>query len=132
MAEKIGFVGLGRMGANMARRLRDQGYAVTAVFDTRVEVAEALAHELGSEACRALARVTELSDVIVTVVSDDEAMEQIFAPKGDSLLQGARGRLFINCATLSPEDALRSRAACGQGRRPDPRSVHGFQHPASA
>ena len=103
MAEKIGFVGVGRMGANMARRLRDQGYAVTAVFDTRVEVAEALANELGSEACRALARVTELSDVIVTVVSDDEAMEQIFAPKGDSLLNGARGRLFINCATLSPK-----------------------------
>ena len=76
---------------------------MTAVFDTRVEVAKALATELGSEACRALARVTERSDVIVTVVSDDKAMEQIFAPKGDSLLNGARGRLFINCATLSPK-----------------------------
>ncbi|NDE99971.1 MAG: NAD(P)-dependent oxidoreductase, partial [Verrucomicrobia bacterium] len=34
MPEKIGFVGVGRMGANMARRLKDQGYSVTAVFDS--------------------------------------------------------------------------------------------------
>ena len=30
---RIGVVGTGRMGANMARRLKDQGYPVTAVYD---------------------------------------------------------------------------------------------------
>jgi 3-hydroxyisobutyrate dehydrogenase-like beta-hydroxyacid dehydrogenase len=33
MAERIGFVGVGRMGANMARRLSECGYPVTALFD---------------------------------------------------------------------------------------------------
>ena len=90
------------MGSNMARRLKDMGYTVSAVYDNRGKVAKELAQELGAEACRTLAQVTELSDIIITVVSDDGAMERIFAPKGPSLLKNAEGRIFINCATISP------------------------------
>jgi 3-hydroxyisobutyrate dehydrogenase len=103
MSEKIGFVGVGRMGSNMARRLKDCGYTISAVYDTRGKVAREVAAELGAEACKSLARVTELSEVIITVVSDDAAMEKIFSAKGASLLKGAQGKLFINCATISPE-----------------------------
>lgn len=46
--------------------------------------------------------MTELADVIVTVVPDDAAMDAIFAPSGDSLLDGAAGKLFVNCATITP------------------------------
>src|SRR5258706_4272603 len=104
MAERIGFVGVGRMGANMARRLKDSGYSVAAVYDVRGEVAQALGKELGAEACPTLAQVTELSDIIITVVTDDKAMNKVFAPPktADSLLQKASGKLFINCATVSP------------------------------
>lgn len=93
------------MGANMARRLKDCGYPVTAVYDVRAQVAQELAKELGAEACSILARVTELSDVVITVVTDDNAMRTIYAPakKADSLLRNARGKLFINCATISPK-----------------------------
>jgi len=90
------------MGANMARRLKDCGYEVTAVYDARPEAAEALAKELGCASPRKLAEVTAAADVILTVVTDDKAMDRIFAKKGDSLLVGAKGRLFINCATVSP------------------------------
>jgi len=105
--ERIGFVGVGRMGANMARRLKDVGYPVTAVCDANAEVAQKLAAELGAEACAQLARVTELADVIITVVTDDAAMKRIFAPGGDTLLKRAKGRLFINCATVSPKTHVR-------------------------
>jgi len=104
---KIGVVGLGRMGANMARRLKELGHPVVAVQDVRAEVAAGLAKELGAEACTSLARVTELSQVILTVVSDDEAQLQVFATRGDSLLKGAKGRVFLNCATISPETHVR-------------------------
>ena len=105
MPEKIGFVGVGRMGGNMARRLKDVGYPVAAVYDVRTEAAKSLAAELGAEACTKLARVTALSDVVITVVTDDNAMRKIFAsPKqADSLLADARGKVFINCATISPK-----------------------------
>ena len=103
MSKKIGFVGVGRMGANMARRLKECGYKVTAVYDVNRKGAAEAAAEIGAEACTKLARVTELSDVIITVVTDDKAQLAIFTGKKDSLLIGAKGRTFINCATLSPK-----------------------------
>ena len=103
MSKKIGFVGVGRMGANMARRLKECGYKVTAVYDVNRKGAAEVAAEIGAEACTKLARVTELSDVIITVVTDDKAQLAIFTGKKDSLLIGAKGRTFINCATLSPK-----------------------------
>jgi 3-hydroxyisobutyrate dehydrogenase len=102
MPEKIGFVGVGRMGANMARRLKEVGYPIAAVYDVRKDAAEAVAKELGAEACSSLARVTALSQVIITVVTDDAAMRAIFSDKKDNLLKGAAGRVFINCATITP------------------------------
>jgi len=69
----------------------------------RPEPAAEVAAETGGEVTSSLARVTELADVVVTVVSDDAAMYQIFAPHGDSLLNNARGRVFLNCATVSPQ-----------------------------
>lgn len=99
---KIGVVGVGRMGANIARRLKEVGYPVTAVYDVRAQAARDLADELGARAVSKLAEITAATDYIITVVTDDKAMLSIFAKSGDSLLQGARGKVFINCATLSP------------------------------
>jgi 3-hydroxyisobutyrate dehydrogenase len=99
----IGFVGVGRMGATMARRLRERGLRVTAVYDLNRAAATKLATELGCAACQDLSQATAESDVIITVVTDDAAMRQVFAESGDSLLVNARGKLFINCATISPE-----------------------------
>lgn len=102
MDPNIGFVGVGRMGANMARRLKDCGLAVRAVADRDPAVAARLAAEIGAEACSALARVTALADVVFTVVSDDAAMKEIFREDGPSLLTEARGKIFVNCATIAP------------------------------
>ncbi len=99
----IGFVGVGRMGANMARRLKERGFHVTAVYDVNRAAATKLASELGAAACQDLSQVTAESEVIITVVTDDNAMRQVFAESGDSLLTNARGKLFINCATISPQ-----------------------------
>ena len=103
MPDKIGFVGVGRMGANMARRLRDVGYKIAAVYDVRQQAAEELGKELGAEATDSLARVTELSDLIITVVTDDKAQLDVFTNRKDNLLIGASGRTFVNCATISPQ-----------------------------
>ncbi len=101
-ATRVGVVGVGRMGANIARRLSDEGFRVTAVYDVRQDVVQALASELGAAAAATLADVTAGADAIVTVVTDDAAMRVIYAKSGESLLPGARGKLFVNCATLSP------------------------------
>ena len=101
---KIGVVGVGRMGSNIARHLNDEGFQVAAVYDTASDQAQTLADELGAEAANTLARVTELADYIITVVTDDAAMREIFSDDGgDSLLTEAEGKLFINCATITPQ-----------------------------
>lgn len=89
------------MGANMARRLKDCGHSITAVQDSREEVARELADELGARAAPDLSSVTAAADIIFTVVSDDEAMHAIFSE--EALLKNAAGKIFINCATVSPE-----------------------------
>ncbi|MBE7537268.1 MAG: NAD(P)-dependent oxidoreductase [Opitutaceae bacterium] len=106
MSDKIAFVGVGRMGANMARRLHETGFAVTAVHDAHAPAAAALASELKTLHAPNLAAVTAAADVIITVVTDDAAQLGIYAEKGDSLLVGAKGKTFINCATLSPKTHL--------------------------
>ena len=99
---RIGLVGAGRMGANMALRLHDLGYPIATVYDVRADAAKEVAKETGARAVATLAEVTAGADVVITVVTDDAAMETIFAERGDSLLEGARGRTFINCATVTP------------------------------
>ena len=103
------------MGANMARRLQDVGLAVSALYDANPAAAKQLAVELGTVACAQLSEVTALSDVVLTVVTDDAAMRSIFSGASDSLLRGATGRTFINFATVTPAvhleiEALAARA----------------------
>ncbi|MEO6874982.1 MAG: NAD(P)-binding domain-containing protein, partial [Opitutaceae bacterium] len=103
MSEKIAFVGVGRMGANMARRLKESGYKVTAVYDVHAPSAADLAKEIGATHATKLADVTAAADIIFTVVTDDAAQLAVFPESGDSLLTGAKGKIFINCATLTPK-----------------------------
>lgn len=100
--QKIGFVGVGRMGANMALRLKDCGHMIAAVHDADADAASRVAAELGCRAASDPAGVAAAADVILTVVSDDAAMREIFLASPGSLLCGAAGKLFINCATVSP------------------------------
>ena len=111
MAEKIAFVGVGRMGANMARHLKDKGFEIVAVYDAQAGHAEKLAAELGCAAPATLPEVSAAADIVITVVTDDEAMDDIFGSVGcgsDSLLTSAsgvrvaEGVLFVNCATVTP------------------------------
>lgn len=90
------------MGANMARRLKDCGYRITAVYDVHAPSAASLAGELGATHATRLAEVTAAAEVIFTVVTDDAAQLAVFSTSGDTLLSGAQGKIFINCATISP------------------------------
>ncbi len=88
------------MGANMARRLNDCGFPIASVFDVNAAAAQSLAQELACAAANELKTVTTLAEVILTVVTDDRAMKKIF---NGGLLSGAEGKLFINCATVTPD-----------------------------
>lgn len=90
------------MGANMARRLKERGHSVVAVFDHHRPLAQDLAAELGCTAAASLAELSRQCDLVFTVVTDDAAMKEIFALK-DALLVEGGAKVFVNCATVSPE-----------------------------
>ncbi|MFZ4766866.1 MAG: NAD(P)-dependent oxidoreductase, partial [Roseimicrobium sp.] len=69
---------------------------------TYAEGAAALAAELGCQHCTKLADVSAAADVIFTVVTNDASMRSIFLEGSDNLLIGAQGKIFINCATVTP------------------------------
>ena len=72
------------------------------VYDRATSLAAELATELGASHATSLAAVTAAADVVITVVTDDTAQLAIFAEAGDSLLTGAQGTTFVNCATITP------------------------------
>ena len=104
----VGFVGLGHMGAAMAARLLAAGYPVSGTSRTRGEADPLLSaglrwHDTPRE-------VAEASEVIVTSVPDDEALNTV-ATEADGLLAGlASGATWVDMSTVSPR-ASRNLAA---------------------
>ncbi len=99
---EIGIVGAGRMGGNIARRLREVGQRVASVHDQDHALRDALAEEIGARAATSPKEVADTSDVVLTAVSDEASMEEIYR-EGAGLLEGGRATLFINTATIPPQ-----------------------------
>jgi 2-hydroxy-3-oxopropionate reductase len=98
--EKVGFVGLGIMGAFMAGNLLEAGHELVVHNRTRTK-AEWLAQR-GARAADSPREVAEGSDVIITMLPGPPQVEEVVAGDG-GLLEGAReGSLIIDMSTSSP------------------------------
>lgn len=105
----IGWVGAGgRMGFAMAKRLLDQGYALTAWNRTRSKV-EPLA-ESGAKIADELAELRHLDIVFTTVSASDDLIAVCMGP--DGLLGKDRGpKLIVDVSTVSDEASAKVRDA---------------------
>jgi 3-hydroxyisobutyrate dehydrogenase-like beta-hydroxyacid dehydrogenase len=72
---KVGFVGLGRMGAGMARRILDAGHELC-VFDVFAKATEPLA-AAGASVAASLADLAKQSDVVVSMLVEDAAIADV-------------------------------------------------------
>jgi 3-hydroxyisobutyrate dehydrogenase len=97
---KVGVAGLGRMGAAIAKRLRDVGHDVVVWNRTPGRTAPLVA--AGATAAATPAELAAACEAIVTIVTDAAAIDRVFhAP--DGLLSGdVRGKLFIEMSTVQP------------------------------
>ena len=97
---RIGFVGLGRMGGNMAARFLAAGYAVYGE-DRNREHAQHLV-DSGLRWCDTAREVAQVSDVVFTSLPSDEVLEQV-ASGPDGILAGLGARkTWIDVSTVSP------------------------------
>lgn len=111
---KVGFIGLGRMGAAMAARLIKAGHEVT-VFNRTAAKSGALAAQ-GAKVADSVAAACR-ADAVLTMLADDEALEQVACAKDGILQSLPAGGLHISSSTVSVEFCARltgQHAAAGQ------------------
>ena len=98
---KIGIAGTGKMGAAMAVRLMGLGHEIT-VWNRTVEKTRELA-AAGAKVAATPAALAESVEVILTILTDDKAIDEMYnRPQG--LLSGkVAGKLFIEMSTVRPE-----------------------------
>jgi 2-hydroxy-3-oxopropionate reductase len=105
MAITVGFIGLGTMGAPMARNVLEGGHPVT-VWARRSESMSPLL-AAGAAAGQSAADVAARSDVIVTMVTDTRAVEDVVLGE-HGIARGARaGSVVIDHSTIDPDGARR-------------------------
>src|SRR5919108_5413697 len=109
--QKIGWIGVGRMGLPMAERLLKAGYDVTIWNRTRAK-AEPLA-KLGGKVVDNLFDLKDV-DVLFSIVSTGKDLEQVYFGKNSVTGHGGKlPKIFVDCSTIAVEDSasIRERLA---------------------
>jgi len=105
---RIGWIGIGRMGAVMAQRLARAGYPVTAYNRTRAK-----AEALGADGVRIAGAPAELAevDLVFTMLAGGEAVMEVLTGSRGLLASGRGPRTVVDCSTMSVEASAAIRAA---------------------
>jgi 3-hydroxyisobutyrate dehydrogenase len=98
--ERIGFIGLGTMGAAMAGHLARAGYPLTVWNRTRGRASELVG--LGAVEAPDPARLATASDVVIVCVSDTADVEEVLLDPGGVAAAARPGTLVIDCSTIAP------------------------------
>ncbi|MFC5401517.1 NAD(P)-binding domain-containing protein [Cohnella soli] len=107
----IGFVGLGTMGEPMAANLLRKGYSVT-VYNRSAGKANALV-ELGADIADSPCDIAKRVDVVITMVSNDDAIEEVYFGADGILKELKPGTTIIDSSTISPTLARKLAAEIG-------------------
>src|SRR5205807_5200367 len=101
MALVTGFLGLGNMGRPMACSVARAGFPLWVYNRTR-QKAEALAHDMAAQVGDSPAQIADQCDVILTMVSDASALEQLYFGR-DGIMDGLRpATVCVEMSTVGP------------------------------
>jgi 2-hydroxy-3-oxopropionate reductase len=112
----VGLIGLGLMGRPMGMNLLKAGYALTVWNRTASRADELVA--AGARLAKTPREVAAASDLLLTIVSDPPALEEVLwghEGKNDGALAGLkRGAIYVDSSTVSPALARKVAAACAE------------------
>ena len=100
----IGFIGLGKMGLPMARRLIEAGHTLV-VHDQRTEAVEKLV-ALGARAAKSPADVADQVETVLASLPSLQASLEVATAKG-GVIDGKRVKRFIDLSTVGSHMAVR-------------------------
>ena len=107
---KLGWVGLGNMGNPMVLNLLKAGFEVTVFNRTKDKEAPLLAE--GATAATSLQHLMETADVVVTMLSNDAAVKEVFESPTGLLAAAIPGKTIINMSTVAPETSRYLHTLC--------------------
>jgi 3-hydroxyisobutyrate dehydrogenase len=101
-AQKIGWIGTGRMGLPMAERLLKAGHDVSVWNRTRAK-----AEPLAAKGGKIVDKLSDLAtcDVVFSIVSEGKDLEQVYFGKDGVLSGGKAPKVCIDCSTISVEES---------------------------
>lgn len=105
MKDKIGFIGLGAMGAGMASNLLTKGWSVGVLPHRKRETIEKL-KVLGANEVATAKELAEQSDVVLLCVTGSEQVQEIISGK-DGIAAARKPLLLIDCSTSNPAVTIR-------------------------
>jgi len=97
---RLGFIGVGAMGSRIVRRLRDHGYEVAA-YDRDQGKVEALV-PYGVSGAQSLAELAANADVILSCLTNDEAVRSVYLASDGVLAGPRRGNVVLEMSTIAP------------------------------
>lgn len=113
---QVAFIGLGNMGAPMAKNLLKAGYTLK-VFDL-VEAAVQSLESAGASRAASAEQCVEGADVVISMLPASRHVEGLYLGEAGLLTRIAANTLVIDCSTIAPESARKvAVAARGQGLR---------------
>lgn len=112
MNTSVGLIGLGLMGRPIGLNLLKKAFPLT-VWNRSASRAEALVSQ-GARLAASPREVAAASDVLIVIVSDPPAVEQVLWGENGALSGLRRGTVLIDCSTVSPALARRSASACSE------------------
>lgn len=98
---KLGLAGIGRMGAAMAQRLLGVGHELT-VWNRTPEKCAPLA-ALGAKVARTPRELAGAADLVLTILTNAEAIDATYAGEDGLLAGDVTGKLFVEMSTVRPQ-----------------------------
>lgn len=109
---KLGWLGLGNMGIPMAQNLLKAGFDLTVFNRTKDKEKELI--DAGASRAGSAAQLLEDCEVVLTMLSDDAAVKEVFNGASGLLSKRQQGKLIINMSTVSPETSAFLAESCLQ------------------
>jgi 3-hydroxyisobutyrate dehydrogenase-like beta-hydroxyacid dehydrogenase len=102
--QTLGFIGVGRMGNRMARRLLDAGHSLV-VYDASPQAVDAMV-KLGAQAASSPAEVASIVEIVLASLPVPMIVESV-ALGANGIVEGGKARLFIDMSTTGSTFAKR-------------------------
>jgi len=100
---KIGFIGLGAMGAPMLGKLSKAYPGDALAFDANTELAKKVAAETGATLCHSISEIASAADILFSCVPNNDIVREVYLGDDGVANSIKPGSITIDCSTVGPD-----------------------------